>query len=149
MFKLSKKYKTIDLYPDTWDVSDATLKGDAFIIRVCTGLKEAIGHPDYSYQIGIAVPLNWETETGIMSNAESESLKEIEDQIEKKIESKNTRLVGILTGRNMREFILYTSEPKIAEEKLEILKNEVDSHKIQFIIQHDPEWNTYKFMIER
>lgn len=83
----------------------------------------------------------------MVSNLEATPLQEIELLIEKEVESENTRLAGVLTGRNMREFILYTSQPKAVEEDIEKIKVEIKSHELQYIVQHDPEWNTYKFMI--
>lgn len=134
-------------YPNAWNVRDTTLQGDDFIVRVCVGLREAIGHPDYTYQIGIAIPANWNTDSGIVSRVESNPLERIELAIGEKVESENTRLAAVLTGRNMTEFILYSSEPEIVKDKIEKLKIETSSHEIQHIIQKDPEWNTYKFII--
>lgn len=148
MFMPNKKeYKSLDSYADIWSVRETKLEGDEFLIRVCVGLKEAIGHPDYPYQVGIAVPLNWKTESGIVSKLESAPLNEIEMEIEKKILTKGTRFVAVLTGRNMREFIFYTSEPKVVEENIRQLKIKIKSHELQSVVQDDPEWNTYKFIL--
>jgi hypothetical protein len=46
----------------------------------------------------------------------------------------------------MREFVFYTSAPESAENRIKEIEKEVSSHKIQYIIQKDSEWNTYKFI---
>lgn len=143
------EYRRIDEYPEMWEVKESVLNGDEFVIRVCSGLEDAVGHPAYSYQIGIAVPLNFPTKPGFANEQESVFLKELELNIEREVESKSTRLAGVLSGRNMKEFILYTSEPEIAEEKIKKITENTKSHKLQYVIQSDPEWNTYKFIANK
>lgn len=148
MFNLRKnKYRTLNSYPDTWSVREAKLNGDDFVIRVCVGLREAMGHPDYQYQVGIATPLNWKTESGIASKVESESLQKLELDADETLSSEKTRFVAALTGRNMKELIFYTSDPEVVKNQIEELKAKNNSHEIQSILQRDPEWNTYRFII--
>lgn len=148
MSKLKIKYQNIQSYPDIWKVRTDKMGEDDFVVRVCAGVKKAVAHPEYNYKVSLAIPLQQPTRTGIVSIPESKLLQEIEMSIET-LEDDSTRMVGVLTGRNMREYVLYTSKPVIVEKKIIDLKKNIKSHELQYDIQQDPNWGIYKFLLGR
>ena len=108
--------------------------------------KKTAGHPEYSHQVGIAVPLNKPNEHGFPQNEEFDQLNEIEDLISKRLEVDNeSLLVGILTTDGMRGFVLYTSDPAAIKTKFEELSGLIQSHELQLMIQLDKAWSVYKW----
>jgi hypothetical protein len=139
-----KKYRLIKDYPDIWLVTQATREERPIFLRYRDGLKEAIGHPEYPFQIGIAIPLLSPTEHGLTSHSEGELLSKIEDELDKQLcENNNAVEALVITHAGMREFVYYAS--KWEPEELEKQAKSVESfgHEIQFMMQHDPKWETY------
>ena len=65
---------------NTWTIYKAKMNGKEYSMRVVN-----LDHKDmakkYPYKAGVAIPFNWETETGMPSKVELESLNKIEDYL--------------------------------------------------------------------
>ena len=147
MFNLfKKKYKDISDYPETWSVSKGEYDGDIVSIRF-RSLEEAAGHPDYPYQIGVAVGFQKETENGLPGKDDSDELWNIEEGIIKLLETKHKCIFAlVLTTDNMREFVFYS--PEWNPEKLDLEVTNLDKkfppYKFNFMMQEDKNWSTFK-----
>ncbi|HTC95995.1 MAG TPA: DUF695 domain-containing protein [Terriglobales bacterium] len=150
MFNFSpRKFKDIRSYPDTWSVGKGTLEGKLIFTRFREGLKEAVGHPEYPFQIGIAVPLLHPTEDGLPTNSEAQELGKIEDALNDKIAIDGSGIfVLIITYNGMREFVFYTKEWKPESFEQEVKSINADPHKLQFMMQHDPKWDAIKRFVK-
>jgi len=146
MFNLFKKsYKDITEYPDTWSVAQSVREGKPIFIRFRVGIQDAIGHPKYPFQIGVAVPLIEPTMDGLTINAEAEELNKIEDELDTVLSQDNQAIfVLAITTNGMREFVFYSTEwkPEIFEQKVKSVN--VGRHELQFMMQHDKNWDTFR-----
>jgi len=143
-----RKFKKISDYPDTWGVSQGKLDGKPIFIRYREGLKDAIGHTDYPFQIGVATPLLQPTQDGLTGDAESVQLNVIEDGLADVLnQTGDTVHVMTITFNGMREFVFYTKEwkPEDFERKVKTVKEIIKAgHQLQFMMQPDENWETFK-----
>jgi hypothetical protein len=148
MFFSKKEFKSISQYSDTWGVAQASLENKPVFVRYREGLQDAIGHPDFPFQIGVAVPLLKPTADGLTVNSEAEELYAIEDELERVL-GENDEIVFALTitFNGMREFVFYASEwkPEYFEQKIKQIGASIRSgHELQFMMQKDEKWETFK-----
>lgn len=147
MFNLfKKKYKEISEYPNTWGVSKGKYDGNLVSIRY-RNLKDAAGHPDYPYQIGVAVGFQRETENGFPEEKDFDALIGIEDSIAELLEDENECIFALsITTNNMREFVFYSKEwkPEKLDPQVTALEKKFPPYKFNFMMQEDKSWNTFK-----
>jgi hypothetical protein len=151
LFKSRKKYPTIEEIDiaDEWAMFQGQHQGNPLIARFRTSAKDLIGHPSYTHQVGIAVPLNEPDHNGFPSADESKQLDETEDQIACMLETGNeSLLVGIISTNGMREFVLYTTSPEEVRRKFKELNEQISTHALQLMIRPDNGWNVYKQFIK-
>lgn len=140
-----KKYKSIDEYPNTWSVGQCEFNGKPLIARY-RQIKGAEGHPDYPFQIGVAVPFLKSTDNGLPENEDSDALNGIENKLADALEkNKQTVFVLTITTNNMREFVFYAKEwkPESFEKEIKELNKSFSSHSLQFMMKQDPKWSTF------
>jgi hypothetical protein len=133
---------------ESWKVGHGEYEGKVIIARFNAGLKEVAGHPEYRYQVGIAVPLRRPTELGLPTPDEDETLAIVEEQIAKMLDDAGESLLaGVLSTGGMREFVFYTGDPAAVREKFDRLQGSISSHELQLMIQEDPKWSVYQRLI--
>ncbi len=86
----AKKFKVVTDYPNVWSIGQGMRENKPIFVRIRNGLNEAIGHPEYPFQIGVAVPLLHPTKDGLSTDAEAKELERIEHFLEGKITENNT-----------------------------------------------------------
>jgi hypothetical protein len=138
LFRSRKKYPPIEEIDiaDEWSMFQGEYEGKSLIARVRTSAKDLIGHPSYTHQVGIAVPLNNPDQNGFPSGEES-----------KQLNNNESLLVGIISTGGMREFVLYTTNPDEVQRKFGELKKETFTHALQLMIQPDKGWNVYRSFV--
>jgi hypothetical protein len=130
---------------EQWSVSRGRENNAPIFIRSNTGLKEIAGHPEYPFQVGVAIPLKETNEHGLPTPMEQKSLDSIEDQIFEKLAHDNEVLIAtILTFPGVREFSFYAGNKELVKSRFEELKKSIDSHELQLNIQEDKDWKIYK-----
>jgi len=128
-----------------WAVLEGQHNGRIMIIRANEGLKGCIGHPEYPYRVGVAVPFVAPDGDGLPSSDEIPQLDSIEDTIFEVLSTDNESLVAVvITTGGMREFVLYTGAPEQVKLKFEKLKGMIETHRLQMIIEVDKSWKVYK-----
>lgn len=148
MFK--KTFKNILEYPDTWSVLTGENEGNPLTIRFRAGAKEAVGHPEYPFQIGVAVPLLRPNEQKLPEFDESVQLDLIEGRlVSSLLEGNETFFVMVVTTTSMREFVFYAKEwkPEYFENKVREVEKSTATHQLQFMMKPDENWETFKFFI--
>jgi hypothetical protein len=131
-------------FEDRWDMLRGVDKGRPMLVRrrAASGL---IGHPEYPYQVGIAIPCNDPDANGFPGKDELPQLDEIDDKLVAALQRDNESvLVIVITTGNMREFVFYTSAPESVKVKFERLQAEITTHQLQMIIQADKDWRVYR-----
>jgi hypothetical protein len=138
-------FKSIDQYPDTWSVAQGNRIGKPIFVRFRDGLKEAVGHPQYPIQIGIAVPLLHPTNDGLPEDSEAKELDTIESHLKNIIVAGNGGVfVMTLTTNGMREFVFYFTSVDTKGIQSALSSLNIAPHELQVMIQEDPYWDTYK-----
>lgn len=146
----TKSFKNISEYPDTWSVSTGENEGNPLVLRFRTGAREALGHPDYPFQIGVAVPLLRPNEQKLPESDESSQLDLIENGLINSLTQDNEAFfVIVITTTGMREFVFYAREwkPEYFENKVKEIEKSTATHHLQFMMKPDENWETFKFFV--
>ena len=150
MFNLfKKKFQDIFEYSDKWSVAQGVYEGKPMILRF-RDIKDAIGHPDYPFQIGVVFPLKNPTPDGFPNQSESEILFSIETKFPDSLEkNKEAIFVMVITTKGMREFVFYAKEwkPEYFENKVKEINKSFPTHELQFMMKKDPAWDTFKQLV--
>jgi hypothetical protein len=145
LFSPKKKYKSIKEYPDTWAIGQGIENGKPIFVKFRAGLQDATGHPEFPFQIGVAVPLLNPTSDGLTTQTEAEVLWRLEDRLNE-ILTHNDRSVFafIITTGGMREYVFYAREWTPEQFDKDVHAIDSEGHQLQFMMRHDPHWDTYK-----
>lgn len=139
-----KTFKSIREYPDTWAVGNADHEGKPMFVRFRLWLKEAVGHPEYPFQIGVATPLLSPNELGLATDDEAEVLYRIEDRLSEALTANDDAIFALaITTGGMREFVFYAKSwnPEELEAKVKALDSE--GHELQFLMKEDAGWSIF------
>jgi hypothetical protein len=139
--------KNIPAYPETstWVILEGEEEGRALFVRRNESAKQLMGHKEYSYRVGFAIPLCDPNSEGLPSNEEMKILSSIEDALSKEVaKDKNSLLVLVITTDDMREFVYYTKRPDNIKRVVEEIRTKFISHEIQYYVKEDPDWEIYK-----
>ena len=100
-------------HPDgPWTVLPGILDDQSAMVRINLGVRNAISHPDYPFQVGVNILCNTKTVDGMPEFEELQELYKIEDALSEKLTAQNKCLhVGTLTTQNARELVCYTGSP--------------------------------------
>jgi hypothetical protein len=131
-----------------WSVRQGTLDSKPIFTSFRASVDTEENHKKYPFQIGVAVPLINPTADGLPTTEEAKELWAIIDVLQKKLADKfETIYVMSLTIEGMREFVFYTPEwkPQEIENIVKEIEKEVgDGHELQFMMQEDKKWETFK-----
>jgi len=142
-----KEYPTKEqlTIPTDWGLSVAETDEGPMVLKINSGYKDLMGHPDYSYQIGVAVPLNNPNDAGMHDEEEGEQVAEIEEKLVEALEHDKLALyVFAQTSSGAKEWVFYTGNPEEVETRIANVRKQVSTHTLQNIAQEDPDWETYK-----
>jgi hypothetical protein len=136
--------KDLDIH-ERWSVSEGKHGTNLMIVRVNRGVAAAVGHPAYTHQVGVAVPLRAPDPTGFPGPEKSGDLGEIEDLLAASLCAERLCLhVATISTGGMRELVFYSSDPAATHSLLEQLAKQITTHAIQHIVQPDPKWHVYR-----
>lgn len=122
------------VYHGQWDGRPLTMRRNATA-------KQLVGHSDYCFRLGVAVPLVAPDERGLPQEHEMPSLNRIEDFLASAFEKQQNSLqVLAITTNSMCEFIFYTRTPRDIEATITEARTAFPDHEIQFYIAQDPKW---------
>lgn len=142
-----KSLKPISEYADTWSLVQSSEQGKPMFIRYRDGLKDAVGHSSYEFQIGVATPLLDPTSEGLTTDTEAEELWKIEEALDDALSTNDEAVFAIsITTGGMREFVFYASEwnPEYYENKVKEINKKFPNRGLQFMMQHDKNWDTFR-----
>lgn len=146
MFSLFRK-KASPAYPieSKWNVAAGQHDGHKLFVRRNASAAGLIGHADYVHRVGFAVPLLQSDEEGLPSTEESLVLNDIEDALSDRLEAGQDGLLAVVvTTSGMREFVFYTRKPGTVETIVAEVRQSFPSHKIQFYVAADKNWDGYR-----
>jgi hypothetical protein len=105
------------------------------------------GSGDYPIQVGIAVPLEDPGPDGLPQDAELPALDAIERWVVELSEGRGT-LVGVISTRGVREYVLYTDDGAWLEGFQHRLSVAAEPHEVQMMARNDPEWKIYRAFVK-
>jgi hypothetical protein len=146
VWPFKKKYlpKNQLSFEDSWTMLRAISEGKPMLVRR-RSVSGLLGHPEYPYQVGIAIPCNNPDSNGFPGKDELPQLNKIEDKLMPTLQQdKESVLVMVITTGNMREFVFYTSSPDGVKAKFAQLQKSVTTHELQIIIQMDKNWSIFR-----
>lgn len=131
-----------DIRSDEWAVAEGEMDDAPVVVRFNKSIAAAAGHPEYSIQIGVALPLRNPDPGRLPSPEEAEELNAIEDALDRLVGDKAV-LVAVVTTSEMREFVLYTGSGDWIAQFDADLQAAVGDHAVQVMAQTDSQWNVY------
>jgi len=147
MWPFKKTPPSLNEFPceGSWQLAQGLREGKPIIVRMNASIEEFRGHPELTYQVGVAIPFKAPDENGLPSAEESAALDQIEDLVFDTLQVQGRSVVvAVITTGGMREFVLYAVDPE--EVKLNhtrLCKAVRTGHEVQLMIQTDPKWNVF------
>lgn len=147
MWLFRKKYppRADIMLEDEWSFHHGTKAGKPLIARFNLQAKPLIGHPEFTHQVSIAIPLNTPAPNGLTVDEENAQLRGVEEQMRASLQQENESLqVGAITHNGVKEYVFYTANPDGVTAKVAHLRTRITSHTLQLTIQPDEAWSVYK-----
>ena len=147
MWPFKKKYRDVPESgaEQSWSMFQGEYDGKPLIARANVALKPYAGHPKYSHQVSVTIPLKNPNEHGFPGSDEASQLNDVEDKICAELERGNQCLfAAAITTDGTREFVFYTGDPQSVERKLTHLREIIESHTVQGKIKPDEDWDVYR-----
>lgn len=130
---------------DSWTTASTTLAGIPIRVQFNFGLSDLVANSNFTRRVTLTIPLNHAQPDGLPNEAEAQQLKEIESFIRSKFTPANDSLLAVgLATAGRQEYILYTSPSSYAQANYKELVSAIDHHQILFLLEDDPNWETYK-----
>ena len=130
---------------EAWSVLKGEYDDAPILIRLNTGVRPSVGHPEWGVQIGVAVPFKNPQPDGLPTPEENAELIVIEDRLLQELEqSERAVLVAVITTGQMREFVFYTRSDDWIELWAGPFIDSVHSHTVQTMSRSDPDWGVYR-----
>ncbi|MEM9444846.1 MAG: DUF695 domain-containing protein [Verrucomicrobiota bacterium] len=131
--------------PSEWSLMIVEDEEGPMVLRMNHGYKDLIGHPEYNFQVGVAVPLNNPTEAGFHEEEEGLEVAVIEEQLVELLQNDKLALfVFSQCSGGGKEWVFYTGNPDEVEKRIEAVRNSVTTHTLQNFSQEDPDWEIYQ-----
>ena len=145
MFSVFKRRQPAYPAEGSWSVLEGEHEGKPMFVRRNDSGKRLLGHVDYKFRIGVAIPLLEPRPDGLPTKDEMDVLLRIEDAVSEKLERGQVSLqVLSITTSGMRELIFYTRSPSIVPTALQEIQAQFQSHRVQHYVEEDPNWAVYR-----
>lgn len=129
---------------ESWSIATLKHGGKEYIVRCNAWLWNKIGDPIYPYKVGIAIPIKETDDNGFPAKTANVKLGELENLIINEMQKNNESLfAGSITGGGIKEFFLYTSNPKEAKKKFNKIKKSFMELDLQLNIAEDKKWEVF------
>lgn len=147
MWPFKRQFPDLADEPDnSWAVARGSREGGPIAIRYNNWALRLRGHPDYTHQVGVAIPFH--NEDGAPSEPSMDRLSAFEDVLSGTLRrAPESAFVAVITTARMREFVFYTSNSEATKAKLEVLRDATKDLVVEFIIQHDPKWKVFSALL--
>jgi hypothetical protein len=135
------------LYPSEskWSILQGQYQGKPMLVRRNDSAKQLSANSNYTYRVGIAIPLLNPNNDGFPTKEETAVLNAIEDDLSKELErDQRSIFVLAITTNGMREFVFYTHEPQMIAPALDSIRKTYAPREIQSYIREDAKWELYR-----
>lgn len=144
-----KNYPPLSEMPESsWVVCDAQDADGPVITRVNDWMRGWVGHPQYSTQVGGAVP--FDPAAPRWTKPSTDELAGLENLLHERLcRDEEAVAVLVVTDPKVREYIFYTMNPASTKSRLLSVVQEVAHLPVQFILQRDPQWKVFRRLAPR
>lgn len=125
-----------------WQVAERFDGAIPLVARFNTAYAKAGDRASYPIQLGVTLALNAPDRRGLPSPAEMSVLESAEDSLVRQT-ARSAVLVGVITTRRMRQFVLYSRGADWIGDFEAELDALVPSHSAHVVAKVDPEWGLY------
>jgi len=144
-----KKYPPPGALPleetDEWQNMSGTMQEYPILVLLNSGIRSFAGHPDYDRSLTVTIAFNEADETGMPAEEEYQEVGQLEDRFSEALqEGQQSLLVVSFMTQGRREMLFYTSDADAALERIQAIRNEVQSHSIDVEIERDSYWGRYR-----
>ncbi len=114
------------------------------VLRINSCAAKYAAHPELPIRLGVTVAFNAPNEHGFCTPEEGEQLNQIEDQLISRLQANHAGfLVLVVTYGGKREFIFYVHDEQQASTAVEVVRDRMTSHSLQYGLQADRKWLYY------
>ncbi len=128
----------------SWDFYQCLVNDKPASIYLNLGLAKEAPLDDYPELFYLRIPMCQPREDGLSSQAEFETLNQIEDKVVEALTADNKMIyAGRLTSDGCRDLFFYSNNDDIDEEALELSLSDFSEYAWEGGINSDPDWETY------
>ena len=141
----SKKPPSLDRFPtEKWTVAQCVSDGGPMILRVNSGARKFVAHPELPIRLGVTVSFNQPNEHGFCTSDEGAQLGVIEDRLcEGLLAARTAFPVLVITVGGRREFVFFTRDKSAASPIVDEVAASTSTHKLTYGFLDDSEWTCY------
>jgi hypothetical protein len=142
---------SLPLSPDSeLQAMRGTINGSLALIMFHSGLRSWVGHPDYDRRLTVTIPFNQTRPDGMPGTEEEyEAVQAIGDRVTVVLEEGQESLLAMtIMSQGRREIVLYTVNPDAALQRIEAMRAEVKTHRIEASVERDSFWGRYRQFLQ-
>jgi hypothetical protein len=123
-----------------------TIGSSPFWLLLNTGIRRFAGHPRYDRRLSVIVPFNQTRADGMpATKTEFTAVQDIGTRLGDALEEGQQSLLALtLMSKGERRLVLYTSDADAALRRLEDLRADVETHRVEATVEWDTFWGTYR-----
>jgi sugar phosphate isomerase/epimerase len=142
----TKKPPPLDRFPiEQWGVAKAEIDNRPSVLRINTGVRKYIAHPELPYRLGVIAAMNAPNDQGFCAPEEGQQLNQVEDRLTAALMANQMGFpVVVVTSGSRREFIFYVRDEDQAIAAVQSVLPEIKSHSLTHHVERDAEWSYYK-----
>ena len=123
-----------------WKVAMLSMDGEGYVLRVAENVAPLIKAKALNDTVGLAIPFQHDGD-----KSELDGLNRFEDLVLKQCCSgQDQRLVVVLTGKSMREFVFQSRNGAVLVRRLKNMAEYAGGHELQTYVKADPTWDTWR-----
>jgi len=145
LWLFSKKPPSLDRFPtENWTVAQGEADGKPMVVRVNSGARKFVAHPELPVRLGVTVAFNQPNAHGFCSAEEGDQLSAIEDQLcEGLFAARAAFPVLVITVGGRREFVFFARDKSAASRAVDATAASTTTHKLVYGFVDDPEWASF------
>lgn len=142
----TKKPPALDRFPtENWVVAKAQSAEAPVILRINSGARKYIAHPELPMRLGVTVGFNAPTEHGFCTPEEGEQLSQIEDRLTADLLKDGIGFpVLVVTTGGRREYIFYVCDEQGACAIVDKARAGTTTHTLKYGLERDADWSYFK-----
>lgn len=132
-----------------WQAMQGKIDGSPALVLLNTGLRGVAGHPAYDHRLEVSVPFNRARADGMPATEEEYlATQDLGTRLGEALEQdQESLLAATIMTKGRRDLILYTHNAASALGRLEGLRAEVSTHRVEARVERDTFWALYRSLL--